>query len=74
MHPFLQKRETSQPLNGVSNAFVQSQLPPNPRVQELNSEIETLLESRRKDEQDLFQIEADTTVKNSEIKNLEVRG
>lgn len=31
------------------------------------------MESRRKDEQDLFQIEADTTVKNSEIKNLEVR-
>jgi len=66
------KRETSQPLNGVSNAFVQSQLPHNPRVQKLNSEIDSLLESRRKDEQDLFQIEADTTVKNSEIKNLEI--
>lgn len=30
------------------------------------------MEARRKAEQDLFQLEADTLVKNSEIKNLEV--
>lgn len=31
------------------------------------------METKRKAEQDLFQLEADTLVKNSEIKNLEVK-
>jgi TolA-binding protein len=59
---------------------VHSQPPPltahlddaNPRVQELNSEIEKIQENRREAERDLAQLEADTTIKNSEIKNLEI--
>lgn len=46
--------------------------PKNSRIDELNAEIEKTLENRRQAEQELFQLEADTTVKNSEIKNLEV--
>lgn len=42
------------------------------RIDELNAEIERTLANRRIAEQELFQLEADTTIKNSEIKNLEV--
>lgn len=45
----------------------------NPKIVELKAEIEKVLEERRAAERDLAQLEADTTVKNSEIKNLEVR-
>jgi hypothetical protein len=46
--------------------------PENQRITELMAEIESMALKRRQAEQDLFQLEADTTVRNSEIKNLEV--
>uniref|UniRef100_A0A7E4VA08 Epidermal growth factor receptor substrate 15-like 1 n=1 Tax=Panagrellus redivivus TaxID=6233 RepID=A0A7E4VA08_PANRE len=44
----------------------------NPRVRELNEEIETIIANRRQADQDLAQLEADITVKNSTVKNLEI--
>ncbi|KAI1726975.1 cytoskeletal-regulatory complex EF hand domain-containing protein [Ditylenchus destructor] len=73
--------QTNKPLSvSQSNASVGSNsgttAPPplsnNPVIIELTEEIEKILENRRQAEQDLFQLEADTTVKNSEIKNLEI--
>ncbi|KAI6180739.1 Epidermal growth factor receptor substrate 15-like 1 [Aphelenchoides besseyi] len=48
------------------------QLPPNPKIDELNGEIAEQREERRKAEQDLVQLDADTSVKNAEIKNAEI--
>jgi len=44
----------------------------NPKVTHLVAEINSMTSKRRHTEQVLFQIEADTTIKNSEIKNLEI--
>lgn len=47
-------------------------VPSSPRIDELNEEISQLREERRKAEQDLLQLDADTSVKNTEIKNAEI--
>lgn len=44
----------------------------NPRVKELNDEIEQIINDRRKADIDLAQLEADITIKSSTVKNLEI--
>ncbi|KAI6225133.1 hypothetical protein M3Y99_01375500 [Aphelenchoides fujianensis] len=48
------------------------QLPQNPKIDELNEEIAGQREERRKAEQESLQLDADTSVKNAEIKNAEI--
>ena len=44
----------------------------NPKLRELNGEIEKIIEDRRKADLELAQLEADITIKNSTVKNLEI--
>lgn len=44
----------------------------NPRVKELNDEIQKIIDDRRKADMDLAQLEADITIKSSTVKNLEI--
>jgi epidermal growth factor receptor substrate 15 len=44
----------------------------NPKVKELNDEIQKIIDDRRKADIDLAQLEADITIKSSTVKNLEI--